>query len=111
MTKVKNKKNNRVRNRAMEENTMLLYLKEINRIPLLKKDEETKIAKLAAKGNAAARERLINANLRFVVSIAKKYQGKGIPLEDLISEGNLGLLNAVKYFDVEKGYRFITYAV
>ena len=94
-----------------EENTLLLYLKEINRIPLLSKAEEEKMAIYAAQGNAAARDRLVNANLRFVVAIAKKYQGKGLPLEDLISEGNLGLLNAVKYFDAEKGFRFITYAV
>ena len=107
----KEKTNSRGRPRNNEENTLLLYLQEINCIPLLKKEEETRLAKLAAKGNAVARERLISANLRFVVSIAKKYQGKGLPLEDLISEGNLGLLNAVKYFDVEKGYRFITYAV
>jgi len=94
-----------------EENSILLYLKEINRIPLLKKNEEERIAALAAKGNIAARDRLVSANLRFVITIAKKYQGKGLPLEDLISEGNVGLLNAVKYFDVEKGFRFITYAV
>jgi RNA polymerase primary sigma factor len=94
-----------------EENALFIYLQEINRIPLLSKEEEEKVAKLAAAGNAAAKERLINANLRFVVSVAKKYQGKGLSLEDLISEGNLGLLNAADYFDVEKGNRFITYAV
>jgi len=77
----------------------------------LTKQEEEKTARLASRGNAAARERLVNANLRFVVSVAKKYQGKGLSLEDLISEGNVGLLNSVDHFDVEKGYRFITYAV
>jgi RNA polymerase primary sigma factor len=66
---------------------------------------------MAAQGNKTARERLVNANLRFVISVAKKYQGKGLPLEDLISEGNIGLLTAMDHFDVEKGYRFITYAV
>jgi RNA polymerase primary sigma factor len=94
-----------------DNNALLIYLKEINKIPLLSKDEEETAAALAAEGNSAARERLINANLRFVISVAKKYQGKGLPLEDLISEGNMGLLNAVKHFDVKKGYRFITYAV
>jgi len=94
-----------------DENTLLLYLQEINRIPLLSKDEEEKTARLAASGNKAAREKLVNSNLRFVIMVAKKYQGKGLPLEDLISEGNVGLLKAVKHFDAEKGYRFITYAV
>jgi len=94
-----------------DENIFHLYLKEINRIPLLSKEEEEKIARLAVTGDKAARERLINSNLRFTIMIAKKYQGKGLPLEDLISEGNIGLLSAVKNFDVEKGYRFITYAV
>jgi RNA polymerase primary sigma factor len=94
-----------------DNNALLIYLQEINKIPLLSKDEEERIATLAAHGNNAARERLINSNLRFVISVAKKYQGRGLPLEDLISEGNMGLLNAVKNFDVEKGYRFITYAV
>jgi len=93
------------------ENTLLLYLQEINRIPLLTKSEEEVTARLAAQGNKAAREKLVNSNLRFVIMVAKKYQGKGLPLEDLISEGNIGLLKAMKHFDAEKGYRFITYAV
>jgi len=96
---------------AGDNNSLLIYLQEINKIPLLSKSEEEAIAAQAMKGNTVARERLVNANLRFVISVAKKYQGRGLPLEDLISEGNLGLLNAVKHFDVEKGYRFITYAV
>jgi RNA polymerase primary sigma factor len=96
---------------SYDNNPMLIYLQEINKIPLLSKSEEETITAQAAKGNKAARERLVNANLRFVVSVAKKYQGRGLPLEDLISEGNMGLLNAVSHFDVEKGYRFITYAV
>ena len=94
-----------------EENILRTYLNEINRIPLLRKEEEEKVAALAVMGNQAAREKLINANLRFVIMIAKKYQGKGLPLEDLINEGNIGLMSAIKHFDVEKGYRFITYAV
>jgi len=112
MMKKKSKKTNMAKGaEKFENNSLLIYLQEINKIPLLNKDEEEKIAALAAKGNSAAREQLINANLRFVVSVAKKYQGRGLPLEDLISEGNMGLLSAAKHFDVEKGYRFITYAV
>jgi len=93
------------------ENSFLSYLRDINRIPLLSKEDEIETAKLAAAGNKAAGEKLVTANLRFVVMIAKKYQGKGLPIQDLISEGNLGLLSAAKHFDAEKGYRFITYAV
>jgi RNA polymerase primary sigma factor len=94
-----------------EKNSLNLYLSEIKRFPLLSKAEEEKYAVLASQGNKYAREQLLNSNLRFVISVAKKYQGKGLPLEDLISEGNLGLMNAVEHFDVEKGFRFITYAV
>ena len=94
-----------------EENILTLYMREISKIPLLSKEEEEKLARLAANGDVAARDKLVNANLRFVISIAQKYRGQGLPLEDLISEGNLGLLTAVERFDVEKGYRFITYAV
>ncbi|MCL2411648.1 MAG: RNA polymerase sigma factor RpoD/SigA [Treponema sp.] len=90
---------------------MALYFDEINQIPILTREQEEEAAREASKGNTAAREKLINANLRFVVSIAKKYQGFGMPLEDLISEGNIGLLSAVDRFDVEKGYHFISYAV
>lgn len=112
MTKRKSKKADSYSgNTSSGNNALLIYLREINRIPLLTKQEEEKTARLASRGNAAARERLVNANLRFVVSVAKKYQGKGLSLEDLISEGNVGLLNSVDHFDVEKGYRFITYAV
>jgi len=112
MTKRKTKKADAAeKNINSGENTLRMYLKEINRIPLLSKEEEERIARLAAAGNKEARERLVNSNLRFVVSIAKKYQGQGLPLEDLISEGNIGLLGAIKHFDVNKGYRFITYAV
>ena len=94
-----------------EKNPLYLYMQEINRIPLLSKEEEEKIAHLAAEGNKAARDKLVNSNLRFVISIAKKYQNKGLLLEDLISEGNMGLMSAVTHFDADKGYRFITYAV
>ncbi|GHT91265.1 RNA polymerase sigma factor [Spirochaetia bacterium] len=93
------------------ENVLSAYLKEINRIPLLNKEDEDKAARLAAKGNKAARDKLVNSNLRFVVTVAKKYQGQGLPLSDLISEGNIGLINAVERYDVDKGYHFISYAV
>jgi RNA polymerase primary sigma factor len=94
-----------------DENVLALYLKEISRTPLLTREEEDKTARAAAEGNVAARNKLINANLRFVVNVAKKYQGQGIPLPDLISEGNIGLIKAVERFDVDRGYHFISYAV
>jgi RNA polymerase primary sigma factor len=88
-----------------------MYLKEINRIPLLEKEEEVRTARAAAQGDKAAQDKLVNANLRFVVNVAKKYQGQGLPLLDLISEGNIGLLNAIERYDADKGYHFISYAV
>jgi RNA polymerase primary sigma factor len=94
-----------------EENLLALYLKDINRVPLLTRKEEERLAREVAKGSRAAREKLVQANLRFVVNTAKRYQHKGLPLEDLISEGNIGLLYAIERFDVEKGYHFISYAV
>ena len=94
-----------------DRNILSMYLQEINRIPLLSREEEDETARSAAQGNMAARNKLVNSNLRFVVNVAKKYQGQGLPLADLISEGNLGLLNAVDHYDVERGYHFISYAV
>jgi len=99
------------RNFNQEDSVLTLYMREIAKNPLLSREEEENLARLAAGGDAAAREKLVKANLRFVISIAQKYRGQGLPLEDLISEGNVGLLTAVTRFDVEKGYRFITYAV
>ena len=87
------------------------YLKTIDKIPLLTYDEEYELALKAKNGDKKAREKLINANLRFVVSVAKKFRGQGIPLEDLINEGNIGLMTAVDKFEPEKGYHFISYAV
>lgn len=87
------------------------YLKDINKIPMLSREEEIEIAKKAATGDIKAKERLVTANLRFVVSCAKQYQGQGISLIDLISEGNIGLWEAVDKFDVNKGFKFISYAV
>ncbi len=94
-----------------DENVLSIYLKEINRIPLLTREEETRYARAAAAGDVEAKNKLIQANLRFVVNVAKKYQNQGLPLSDLISEGNIGLMNAIERFDVDKGYHFISYAV
>ncbi len=91
--------------------TMDAYLKDLNRIPLLTAEEEKDLAQKAASGSKSAKNKLVSANLRFVVAIAKTYQGRGFELMDLISEGNLGLISAVDHFDVSKGYKFISYAV
>ena len=88
-----------------------IYLAEINRIPLISHEEDYELALKARKGDRAARERLLNANLRFVVSVAKKFRGQGLPLSDLINEGNIGLITALDKFEPEKGYHFISYAV
>jgi RNA polymerase primary sigma factor len=93
------------------ENIIALYLRDINKYSLLTREEERHHAILAAKGNKKSQEKLINSNLRFVVNVAKQYQNQGLPLEDLISEGNIGLMNAIDKFDVDKGYHFISYAV
>jgi RNA polymerase primary sigma factor len=93
------------------ENILSIYLKEINSVSLLTREEEDKYARAAAKGDRLAKEKLIRANLRFVVNVAKKYQNQGLPLPDLISEGNIGLMNAIEKFDVDRGYHFISYAV
>src|SRR4030042_843535 len=87
-----------------------MYLKEIGRVSLLTAAEEVELAQKAEKGSLAAKERLINSNLRLVVSIAKKYVGRGLSLLDLIEEGNIGLMRAVEKFDWRKGYKFSTYA-
>ena len=86
---------------SANENVLSAYLREINRVPLLSKEDEDRIAREAAAGSKAARDRLVNSNLRFVVTVAKKYQGQGLPLSDLISEGNIGLINAVERYDVD----------
>ena len=94
-----------------DKDVLSIYLKEINRIPMISHEEEYELAIRAQKGDKRAREKLINANLRFVVTVAKKFQGQGLPLEDLIDEGNIGLLTALEKFEPEKGYHFISYAV
>jgi RNA polymerase primary sigma factor len=87
------------------------YLQEISRIPLLKVEEETAIARRAFKGDVEAQERLARHNVRFVVSVAKKFQNRGVPLMDLIGEGNVGLMTAARKFDPDRGVKFISYAV
>jgi RNA polymerase primary sigma factor len=88
-----------------------LYLNEIRRYPLLSREDEVALARQAKAGDAKAQEKLVRANLRFVVSIAKKYVGNGVPLEDLINDGNVGLVKAAERFDPERGFKFISYAV
>ena len=87
------------------------YLEQINRIPLLTREEEDRLARAARAGDQKSKDELIKANLRFVVSIAKKYQTSGISLLDLINEGNMGLIKAAEKFDPDRGYHFISYAV
>ena len=87
-----------------------MYLKEIGKIPLLKPHEEIEYAKRMLEGDEIAKQRLVEANLRLVVSIAKRYVGRGMLFLDLIQEGNLGLIKAVEKFDYERGFKFSTYA-
>lgn len=87
------------------------YLVEIGRIPLLKENEEVELAQKIKKGDEEALKKLIEANLRFVVSVAKQYQHQGMNLNDLINEGNIGLMKAAAKFDETKGFKFISYAV
>jgi len=87
-----------------------VYLKEIGRVPLLTSEEEVELAKRMGEGDTHARKRLSEANLRLVVSIAKRYVGRGMQFLDLIQEGNLGLIKAVEKFDYTKGFKFSTYA-
>lgn len=96
---------------SLDTSPLSVYLKEINKIPLLTREEEVRLAREAKKGSDEAKENIIKANLRFVVNVAKKYQNQGLSLDDLISEGNLGLITAVEKFDVDKGFHFISYAV
>lgn len=86
------------------------YLKDIRPIPLLTPEEEIELAKRLKKGDKEARDKMIRANLRLVISIAKRYVNLGVPLSDLIEEGNIGLMKSVEKFDPDKGFRFSTYA-
>lgn len=87
------------------------YMTEIGKIPLLNDDDEIRLARKAKEGDTIAREKLVQTNLRFVVSVAKKYQNRGLSLGDLINEGNLGLIKAASKFDETKGFKFISFAV
>ncbi len=99
--------------RAVDEGRESLdfYLQEISRIPLLTVAEETAVARLAFRGDVDAQEKLARHNVRFVVSVAKKFQNRGVPLMDLIGEGNVGLMTAARKFDPDRGVKFISYAV
>ncbi len=99
-----------MRNENKSKNAIQIYLKQIENIKVLSRNQEEVCAKKAAMGDQAEKERLIVSNLRFVVSVAVKYQNLGLPLMDLINEGNMGLIRAVKKFDVTKGFKFISYA-
>jgi RNA polymerase primary sigma factor len=95
-----------------DENDILqMYMNEIHKIPLLTREEEDAIAEKAATGDRKATDALVKANLRFVVRVARRYMGHGMSLADLISEGNIGLINAVEHYSVKKGVHFVTYAV
>ena len=91
--------------------SLVLYLGEIKDIEPLNSKEEIVLAQKAKKGELKAFNKLVTHNLRFVVAVAKKFQGQGLPFEDLINEGNLGLIKAVDRFDETRGFRFISYAV
>ena len=88
-----------------------LYFKDVSKSKILSKEEEAKLYSEIKKGNKKAIEKLITANLRFVISVAKKYQGNGLSLVDLIQEGNVGLIKAAELFDPDRGIKFISYAV
>ncbi len=88
-----------------------IYLRDINKVALLTADQERDLARRTREGDPKAKDHLVRANLRFVVSIAKRYANQGIPIEDLINEGNIGLIKAAERFDVDRGFKFISYAV
>jgi RNA polymerase primary sigma factor len=96
--------------RAQSRENLAIYLREVARIPLLPREEERELAERIRRGDAAAKERLVEANLRLVIQVARRYLNRGLPLSDLIAEGNLGLLRAADRFEPERGTRFSTYA-
>ncbi len=100
----------KIMNEVSIDDSVKMYLKDIGRVPLLTPQEEIEIAKRMAEGDEEAKKELINANLRLVVNIAKRYVGRGMQFLDLIQEGNLGLMKAVEKFDYTRGYKFSTYA-
>ena len=95
---------------SFADDSVRLYLREIGKIPLLSPEEEAELAQRVVKGDKKAKDKMVEANMRLVVSIAKRYSGRGLDLLDLIQEGNTGLLRAVEKFDPEKGFKFSTYA-
>ncbi|MBQ3306356.1 RNA polymerase sigma factor RpoD [Candidatus Saccharibacteria bacterium] len=95
---------------AFADDSVRMYLREIGKIPLLEPEEEQKLAQRILKGDKKAKDKMVEANMRLVVSIAKRYSGRGLDLLDLIQEGNTGLLRAVEKFDPSKGFKFSTYA-
>lgn len=95
---------------AVVTSSVKMYLREIGKYNLLSREEEIKLAEAALKGDKDAKEALVNHNLRLVVSVAKRYMGRGLTLLDLIQEGNVGLIKAVDKYDVSKGFKFSTYA-
>ena len=99
-----------VENDVMTDNSIKMYMREMGKIDMLSADEEHHLASLIAQGDKNARNQLVEANLRLVCSLAKHYQGCGLTYQDLIQEGNIGLIKAAEKFDVEKGFRFSTYA-
>ena len=94
-----------------ESDSINYYFNEINKIPLLTHEEEIELAKKSKKGDINSIQKLTLHNLRFVVSVAKQYQGQGMSVEDLINEGNIGLIRAAEKFDESRGFKFISYAV
>lgn len=94
-----------------ESHTLEKYFTEVSNVPMITPDEEVELAQRIREGDELALEKLVKANLRFVVSVAKQYQNRSLPLNDLINEGNLGLIKAAKKFDETKGFKFISYAV
>lgn len=93
------------------EESISMYLKDVRKLDMISAQEEIELAKKIQEGNSKAAEKLIKSNLRFVISVAKEYQNQGLPLTDLIAEGNIGLIKAAQKFDPERGFRFISYAV
>ncbi|HUS49426.1 MAG TPA: RNA polymerase sigma factor RpoD/SigA [Candidatus Paceibacterota bacterium] len=99
----------RITNR--DSDSVARYFNEVSKIPLLTDKEEVALANKASKGDEAALDKLVQSNLRFVISVAKQYQNMGLPLQDLINDGNFGLIKAAKKFDNSRGFKFISYAV
>ena len=98
----------RIKRSKVSSGTISMYLSEISQYEPLAPEKEVELAVLIAKGDKRAMKELVEANLRFVVSVAKKYQGNGLSLSDIINEGNLGLIKAAKRFDPSRGFKFIT---